>query len=97
MTATKARGRQRAGVSLRRVEPPSVKAAREMSSAKRALAAAPETAATALPENGAGGASGASGSPSPWGAGAFAVAIVEYHGAAWAKTANMVAWAGGSE
>jgi hypothetical protein len=94
MTATKARGRQRAGVSLRRVEPPSVKAASEMISAKRALAAAPETAAAALLENGAGGAAGAAGAtgpPAPSGTGMFAVAMVEYQGVASVNGANLVA------
>jgi hypothetical protein len=91
MTATKARGRQRAGVSLRREEPPSVKAASEMRSAKSALAAAPETAAAALPENGAGGWVGASGSPSPPGAEAFAVALVGDHAGVWTKGAASVA------
>ena len=85
MTAAKARGRQRAGVSLRREEPPSVKAASEMSSAKSALAAAPETAAAALPENGAGGWVGAAGSSSPLGAGAFAVAMVGDPEGVWTK------------
>jgi hypothetical protein len=88
MTATKARGRQRAGVSLRRVEPPSVKAASEMISAKRALAAAPETAAAALLENGAGGAAGATGPPAPSGTGMFAFAMVEYQGVASVNGAN---------
>jgi hypothetical protein len=91
MTATKARGRQRAGVSLRRVEPPSVKAASEMISAKRALAAAPEAAPAAVPDDDAGGEVGATGSPAPLGAGAFAVAMAEYHGVVWVEGANPIA------
>ena len=72
-------------------------AASEMSSAKRALAAAPDTAAAALPENGAGGAAGATGPPAPSGAGAFAVAVVECQGVASVKGTNLVATACGAE
>lgn len=100
MTATKAKGRQRAGARVSREELPRTKAASETRSAKSALEAAPEMAAAALADEDGAGACGEDGAPDACDAGARSRPAAEVHAAcaaAWAARSEATAAAGLAE